>query len=162
MSEDPKKIILGGDPTHHAAQAVENIRPGELLELVGAEADGAEGSLQAHTTTGGFAAPNFAAEAPLKPNAIEESQIEATIEQGDEGQYYAAQPGDIIYAWLCASHGGLGEGTVAAGDFLESYGGTDAGALVDSDSISEAVAVAEEGAVNTSGTDRKRVKVMVI
>lgn len=162
----PKTILLKGDKAvQHEGYAKESLRPGKLVEFTGALADGAEGSLQAHATSSGSAVPLFVDETNLKPFGPENeyqaglSPIEGTISAGDEAEVFSPSSGSVVYGWLTPSTAGNGEGTVAAGDLVESDGN---GNLINSDSISEALGVAAEGAVNTSGTDAKRFKVMVI
>jgi len=157
---NPNKIILSGDPEQHEAITTEDLDPGELLEITSNSNDGAEGSIQAHAgSDGDYAVPLFAAEAPLRPSDVETSQIDATIPQGDQAQYYAPKSGDVIYGWLVAGDSGS-NATLAAGDYVESVASTDPGAVQGLEG-GNPLAVAEEGVVNT-GAGRKRIKLMVI
>lgn len=162
------KILLTGkvEDRKHEGIFKSDTRPGKLVELVGA-VGGGEGSIQAHSSSTGFAAPLFAGPANLDPygaagpHAATLSQIEGTIFAGDEGVYYAAKPGDIVYAWLgAADTGGNGEGTVAAGDYVESDG---TGALIDTNGgCTNPVAVAIEAANAPDSSTEVRAKFMVI
>jgi len=162
------KILLTGkvEDRKHEGVFKSDVRPGKLVELVGA-VGGGEGSLQAHSSSTGFAAPLFAGPAnldpygPAGPHAATLSQIEGTISAGDEGVYYTAQPGDIVYGWLVSSDSlGNGEGTVAAGDYVESNGD---GALVDTDGgCTNPIAVAVEAANAPDDSTQVRAKFMVI
>lgn len=162
----PKTILLKGDKAvQHEGYATEDLRPGKLAEFTGASAEGAEGSLQAHASSGANAVPLFVDETNLKAFGPKNeyqaglNPIEGTISAGDEAEIFSPTPGSVVYGWLTPSTAGNGEGTVAAGDLVESDG---SGNLINSDSITEAIGVAAEGAVNTSGADAKRFKVMVI
>lgn len=166
----PDVILLEGDKAvQHEGVVTDSggIQPGKLVELTSAAKDGNEGSLAAASgSAGDEKVPMFMAEKPMYPFVGEHqanvSPIDGTWAQDDVGQAFVPTPGSVVYAWLGQKDtNGDGEGTVAAGDLVE-LDGDNTGNLINSASISNAIGVAAEAAVNTSTSDPKRFKVMVI
>lgn len=166
----PNVILLEGDKAvQHEGVVTDSggIQPGKLVELTSVAEDGNEASLAAASgSAGDTKVPMFMAEKPLTPFTSEHqanvSQIDGTWAQDDVGQVFVPTPGSVVYAWLGqADTSGDGEGTVAAGDLVE-LDGDNTGNLINSASITGALGVAAEAAVNTSTSDPKRFKVMVI
>lgn len=165
----PNKILLSGEAEKFEAVVKSDTKPGELVELVGAKADGAEGSIQAHSgSTGDDVAaliagiPNLDPYGPSGPHAAELSQVEGTLYADDQGEYLVLERGAVFYGWLgTPDTSGNGEGTIGAGDYVETDGN---GALINTDSLSNPIAMAVEGAVNDNASDGDpvRAKFMVI
>lgn len=149
----PKTVILKGDPIRKEGIAHAAITPGHLLNFY------TDGTLQAHATAGGNAAPRFAVEEDFVGD-----DITTAYAAGDQVQYIVARPGDEVYAILTTSQ------TIKKGDALESAGdGTlrkhTAQAVAESGSASytiytdAVVGYAAEDLTTTSAAARIRVEV---
>lgn len=107
MANDPKTVILSGNPNRYEAVANAAITPGDLIELM------TTGRVRKHATAGGVR--------PSRWFALEEEYAGGTIDTNyaTNGQvhYAACHPGDRVYARVAAA-----APAIVAGDLLESAG----------------------------------------
>lgn len=104
-SSAPKTILLKGDPLFKEALTSGAVTPGNLVQL------NSSGVLVRHANAGQNAIPLFAYE-----NELIGSGIDTAYVTGNRGRYFAARPGDEVYAILASGQ------NVASGAFLESNG----------------------------------------
>jgi len=134
-------ITIKGDPVREEYTAAAAITPGHLCEITSA------GTIQAHSTAGGFAEKLFAIEDELQGKEITEAYDATTNKQVLCGIF---RPGDQVYALLANGE------TAVIGSKLESQGdGTlrvvDTDVSVGDIAVQSIVAVALE-AVDMSGS----------
>lgn len=143
-TENPKRIVLIGDPRTEEGQAAATIKPGMLLAM------NSSGNLIPHGSAGGYAERLYATEDALQGRTIDDN-----YSSGEKVFVAVAEPGDVIYALLAE-----GESTDPS-EFLTSAGN---GYLKVATSTNQRVAVPLETLDNSesgdSGPARIRVRLL--
>jgi hypothetical protein len=104
-SSTPKTVLLKGDPLFKEALTGGTITPGNLVQI------NSSGVLVRHANAGQNAIPLFSFE-----NENVGSGIDSVYSTGNRARYFAARPGDEVWAVLASGQ------NVNAGAFLESAG----------------------------------------
>jgi hypothetical protein len=154
-SSTPNTILLrvnGGDvderPVNEAiVKAASPVTPGDLVIFD-------TGELKPNATAADVDAPNmWAVENPyIDPRVTTTAAIDTDYAAAATARFIYGQPGDVIYAWIEASHA-----AVVKGAPLESASGGDLQAY----STGRIVAFADENVDNSGGGSHARIRVRV-
>lgn len=143
------RIQLKGVGRQEEAAAAAALTPGHLIELIAA------GTVQKHSTEGGYAERAFALEDALQGKGIDDAYAAA-----DPVSYLLAAPGDVVFAYIKAGE------NVAKGAKLISAGDGTLIALASAGSgvtVEQVVAVVEDAIdLSASGAVATRTAVRVL
>lgn len=137
MSNSNRKIVLIGEGRYVEAKAASVVTPGHLIQQL------SSGTIQKHSTAGGYAETYFAQEDPLQGHTIDAEYASNATVMG-----YIANRGDEVNAFIKAGQNiVIGDLLISGGDGTLIKNGTQASGVA----VKQIVGVAQE-AVNLTAS----------